>query len=117
MHREDLRPFIVILIALLLPVVAGPSVTRAQSPTSVDQIVAQKVQPMLPDDGSGGVAVGVRIDRKTSFFNFGIADRARNRPVTTDTIFDLASVGKVFATTLLAQAVRQGELTIQSPNT
>jgi beta-lactamase class C len=115
MHREDLRPFIVILIALLLPVVAGPSVTRAQSPTSVDQIVAQKVQPMLPDDGSGGVAVAIRIDGKTSFFNFGIADRARNRPVTADTIFDLASVGKVFATTLLAQAVRQGELGLDDP--
>ena len=115
MHGEDLRPFIVILIALLLPVVAGPSVARAQSPTSVDQIVAQKVQPMLPDDGSGGVAVAVRIDGKTSFFNFGIADRARNRRVTDDAIFNLASVGKVFATTLLAQAVRQGELGLDDP--
>jgi beta-lactamase class C len=115
MPVEDLRPFIAILIALVLPVVAGTSVAHAQSPTSVDQIVAQKVQPMLPDDGSGGVAVAVRIDGKTAFFNFGTADRARNRPVTADAIFNLASVGKVFATTLLAQAVKQGELAIDDP--
>ena len=114
MHGE-LRPFIAILIALLLPVVAGPSVAHAQSPTSVDQIVAQTVQPMLPDDGSGGVAVAVRIDGKTAFFNFGTADRASNRPVTADDIFNLASVGKVFATTLLAQAVKQGELALDDP--
>lgn len=118
MPGEDLRPFIAILTALLLPVVTGQSVAQAQSPTSVEHIVAQKVQPMLPEDASSGVAVAVRIDGKTEFFNFGTADRAKNRPVTADSVFNLASVGKIFATTLLAQAVKRGELgsTIQSPN-
>src|SRR3954470_14620060 len=83
MPGEDLRPFIAILTALLLPVVTGQSVAQAQSPTSVEHIVAQKVQPMLPEDASSGVAVAVRIDGKTEFFNFGTADRAktaRSRP-------------------------------------
>ena len=115
MPGEDLRPFIAILTALLLPVVTGQSVAQAQSPTSVEHIVAQKVQPMLPEDASSGVAVAVRIDGKTEFFNFGTADRAKNRPVTADSVFNLASVGKIFATTLLAQAVKRGELGLDDP--
>ena len=49
---------------------------------------------------------------KTSFFNYGMADNAQNRPVTADSIFNLGSVEKVFATTLLAQGVKQGELSL-----
>jgi beta-lactamase class C len=44
-----------------------------------------------------------------------MADNAQNRPVTADSIFNLGSVGKVFATTLLAQAIKQGELGLDDP--
>ena len=44
-----------------------------------------------------------------------MADDAQNRPVTADSIFNLGSVGKVFATTLLAQAVKQSELSLDDP--
>ena len=49
MPGEKLRPFIITLIALLLAVIAGPSVVRAQSTINVEQIVAEKVQPIVPD--------------------------------------------------------------------
>ena len=83
-----------------------------QAQVNVEQIVKQKVQPILPKSGGGGVAVAVRMDGKTSYFNYGMADNAQNRLVTADSIFNLGSVGKVFATTLLAQAVKQGELSL-----
>ena len=68
---------------------------------NIEQIVAQKVQPILPkNESGGGVAVAVRMNGKTSFFNYGMADNARNRQVAADSIFNLGSVGKVFATTL-----------------
>jgi beta-lactamase class C len=70
----------------------------------------------LPKNGQGGgVAVAVRMDGKTSFFNYGMANNAENRPVTGDSMFNLGSVGKVFATTLLAQAVKQSELSLDDP--
>jgi beta-lactamase class C len=88
----------------------------AYAQVNVEQIVTQKVQPILPKNGEGGgVAIAVRMDGKTSFFNYGIADDAQNRRVTADSIFNLGSVGKVFATTLLAQAVKQGELSLDDP--
>jgi beta-lactamase class C len=87
-----------------------------QAQVNVEQIVAQKVQPILPKNGSGGgVAVAVQMNGKTQFFNYGMADNAQNRPVTPDAIFNLGSVGKVFATTLLAQAVKNGELSLDDP--
>src|SRR5437773_11696640 len=92
------------------------SAGSARAQVNTEQIVAQKVQPILPKNGSGGgVAVAVRMNGKTSFFNYGMADIAQNRQVTTDSIFNLGSVGKVFATTLLAQAITQGELSLDDP--
>jgi beta-lactamase class C len=107
-----IRTDVVIVTAIGALLTAG----SAHAQVNVEQIVVQKVQPILPKNGSGGgVAVAVQMDGKTSFFNYGMADNAQNRPVTADSIFNLGSVGKVFATTLLAQAVKQGELRLDDP--
>jgi beta-lactamase class C len=102
-----------IVIATVMGALLAAGFVQAQ--VNVEQIVKQKVQPILPKGGGGGVAVSVGMDGKTSFFNYGMADNAQNRPVTPDSIFNLGSVGKVFATTLLAQAVKQGELSLDDP--
>jgi beta-lactamase class C len=107
-----IRTDVVIVIVIGALLACGP----AHAQVNVEQIVAQKVQPILPKNGEGGgVAVAVRMNGKTSFFNYGFADNAQNRQVTADSIFNLGSVGKVFATTLLAQAVKQGELSLDDP--
>jgi beta-lactamase class C len=104
-----------IVISTVIGVLLTAGSARAQA-LNVEQIVKQKVQPILPKNGEGGgVAVAVRMDGKTSFLNYGMADDAKNRPVTADSIFNLGSVGKLFATTSLAQAVKQGELSLDDP--
>src|SRR5499426_3319537 len=80
-----------------------------------ERIVARQVQSIVPPDGAGGVAVALRLDGRTAFFNYGWADRAGERRITTDTLFNLASLRKVFETTLLAQAVRKGDLSLEDP--
>ena len=83
---------------------------------NVEQIVAQNVQPILPANGKGGgVAVAVRMNGETRFFNYGFANDARNERVTADSIFNLGSVGKLFATTTLAETVKRGELSLDDP--
>src|SRR5213592_3476581 len=104
-----------ILIPTVIGVLLAAGAARAQQ-VNVEQIVAQKVQAILPENGKGGgVAVAVRMNGTTSFFNYGFANNAQNRRVTEDSIFNLGSVGKLFATTLLAQAVKQGELSLDDP--
>ena len=104
-----------ILIPTVIGVLLAAGAARAQQ-VNVEQIVAQKVQPILPENGKGGgVAVAVRMNGTTSFFNYGFANNAQNRRVTEDSIFNLGSVGKLFATTSLAEAVKQGQLILDDP--
>jgi beta-lactamase class C len=110
--RDAIRAAIVIVTVIGGLLGAGSAFAQV----NIEQIVAQKVQAILPKNGEGGgVAVAVRMGGKTSFFNYGMAYNAQNRPVTADSIFNLGSVGKVFATTLLAQAVKQGGLNLDDP--
>ena len=88
------RIFTILIGALLVAV-------PVRSQGNVEAIVAQNVRPILPGDGKGGdVAVAVRINSETRFFNYGFANDARNQRVTADSIFNLGPVGKVFATTI-----------------
>ena len=83
---------------------------------NVEAIIAQNVRSLLPQNGGGGgVAVAVRMNGKTQFFNYGFGNLSRNERVSADSIFNLGSVGKLFATTTLAEAVKRGELSLDDP--
>jgi beta-lactamase class C len=102
------------IFAILIGALLAAAPVRGQD--NVEAIVAQKVQPIVPGNGKGGgVAVAVRINGETRFFNYGFANDARNERVTADSIFNLGSVGKLFATTTLAEAVKRGELSLEDP--
>lgn len=84
MIRTDV--VIAAVIGALLAAAPAPAQVNPQQ-VNVEQIVRQKVQPILPENGKGGgVAVAVRMNGKTSFLNYGMADDAKNRPVTADSI-------------------------------
>jgi beta-lactamase class C len=107
-------PSIAPMIALAL-VAAPVEGSRAMTDGEVERLVAQDIKPIVPADGAGGAAVAVRIDGRTLFFNHGFADLAARRPVTSDSLFNLASVRKAFEAALLAEAVRRGELALDDP--
>src|SRR5215468_6716782 len=98
-----------VLAAAMIPAATAARADDAE----VGQIVRRHVQPMLI--AAGGMAVVVHIDDRTLFFNYGMADVARKEPITSDVLFNLASVTKVFISTLLAQAVKQGEVALDDP--
>ena len=81
----------------------------------VQQTIAQLIEPRLPNDGIGGAALAVRIDGRTSFFNYGSADTAQKRPITSDSLFNLASIRKLFEATVVAQAFARGDLAFDDP--
>ncbi|MFH4568637.1 class C beta-lactamase [Vibrio diabolicus] len=57
-----------------------------------------------------GLAVGVTIDGKRYFYNYGFADESKGSLVTNDTIFELGSISKTFAATLTGYAQEKGKL-------
>src|SRR4030095_6455388 len=55
------------------------------------------------------------MDGRTVFFDSGLTDVAKKRPVTSDSLFNLASISKVFDATLLAFLAKQGEINLDDP--
>src|SRR5262252_11168776 len=96
-------------------IAASAVVCHAQADSAVEQIVARRIQAVLPADHAAGAAVAVRIEGRTQFFNYGFADLANERRVTADTLFNLGSLRKVFEATLLAQAAEAGALSLDDP--
>lgn len=99
--------------ASIMALLAGPAAAQAEHPAQ--RVVTRHVQSIVPADGAGGIAVALRVAGRTSFFNYGWAERIAKRPITPDTLFNLASLRKIFETTLLAQGVRNGELGLDDP--
>jgi beta-lactamase class C len=97
-----------VLIGVLA--LAATSIARGGSDDDLARVVDRQVRSELED---AGVAVAVRANGQTSLFDYGMADAERR--VTSDTLFNLGSVGKVFDTTLLALADLQGELSLNDP--
>src|SRR5262245_42788050 len=93
---------------------AARAETRGHSEAEIEQVVRRHVQPMLIPAG-GMAVVTLSIDGRTLFFNYGMAEGTRKTPITSDSLFNLASVGKAFIATLLAQAVEQGEVSLDDP--
>ena len=104
---------------LVAALISGPIAVAGEGSRTdagaLQRIVTRHISTIVPADGAGGVAVAVLIDGRTSYFNYGWADRTGKRPITTDSLFALASLRKVFEATVLAQAVRQGELGLDDP--
>jgi beta-lactamase class C len=103
-----------IAAAMALLIAAGLAV-RADTDRAVERLVTQRIQEMLSPDGIGGAAVAVRIEGRTLFFNYGLSGPAGSQPITSDTLFNLASLRKVFEATVLADAVTRGELKLDDP--
>jgi beta-lactamase class C len=98
-----------ILIAAFVAILTVPS--WALTDRQVREALEDELDEILTKDNRpGGAAVVVRVDGRTLFFNFGTA--ARGKAITSDTLFNLASLGKTFDVTVLSMAVLQGELSL-----
>ena len=105
---------LLITVPLFSALLVTSAVTARFSMSSeVDHIVSRGIAPM--SGPNGGVAVAVQMGDRSLFFNYGYADQADNRPVTSDSLFNVGSVRKVFEATLVAQGVLHGEIRLDDP--
>ncbi len=81
----------------------------AQAPVEpTARVVKTAVGQWLEKFQPPGTIVVVHHEGKTDFFPFGEANRVRRIAVTPDSIFELASITKVFTTTSLAMEIEEG---------
>jgi len=88
---------------------------QAQMEAHVERIIAPAMSELVPKDGPGGVAVAVRMAGRTLYFNQGLTDQSTRQPITSDSLFNLASLRKPFEAVLVAQGVMRGELSLDDP--
>ena len=108
-----MRRFSLALIVAFFAFAALPA--AAQTDSDIERLVAREVPGILPADGIGGAALAVRAGGRTLFFNYGWADTAAKRPIDSDSLFNLASLRKLFEVTLIAHTAERGELRLDDP--
>ena len=90
------------------PPVSGPRLTDGQA--------AEKMRATLDQKSAAGefsgVALLARGDTTLLSRAWGLADRAKKTPMTTDTRLNLGSIGKLFTRTALAQLAQAGKLSL-----
>lgn len=76
----------------------------------LERIVDEAIRPLMEENSVPGMAVGITIQGKRFFFNYGLASKERRRKVTEDTLFEIGSISKTFTATLGAYAQVTGTL-------
>jgi CubicO group peptidase (beta-lactamase class C family) len=106
------------LAASLLPV--GPASTAASGDDAVADMIAtyrERIPELMAEQDVPGLAIAV-VDRERVLWAEGFGDRDdQGDPVTSDTIFGLQSMSKLFTATAVMRAVEAGRVDLDEPIT
>jgi D-alanyl-D-alanine-carboxypeptidase/D-alanyl-D-alanine-endopeptidase len=102
-----------LVLALILPVALAQSQPRAKLPSSpdIDHMLAARIAARQ----DVGIVVGVIEPNGRRIIAHGDMAQGGARRVDGDTLFEIASVTKVFTTLLLSDMVRRGEVALNDP--
>lgn len=78
-------------------------------------VVDQLINEFMHKQAISGVALALIDGESEQTISYGLADKSTQSPVTEHTIFELASVTKVFTTTALALHVLKGDMALDDP--
>ena len=82
----------------------------ASDEATIRAAIDAAVKPVIAQYGIPGLAVGVTIDGRRHFAEYGSASIKQKIPITRDTLFELGSISKTFTATLAALAEIDGKL-------
>ena len=81
-------------------------------PSKLDAVVREAARTLMQQNGVPGLAIAITVDGKQHFFNYGVASKQTQRPVSSDTLFEIGSISKTFTATLASYAQATGRLAL-----
>ncbi|UTV30648.1 class C beta-lactamase [Photobacterium atrarenae] len=103
------------LVVLVATSILGSAMAPVFAETNtefVQSVVDEKTKYLMDKYDIPGMSVAITVDGKQYFYNYGMADKERNQPVSENTIFELGSISKTFTATLAGYAQGQGNLSL-----
>jgi beta-lactamase class C len=79
---------------------------------SLRRTVDEAVQPIRQQYGVPGIAVGITVDGRHYFYNYGVASKDTRDPVTPQTLFEVGSFSKTVTATYACYAAERGALSL-----
>lgn len=75
------------------------------------------IKPLMQQYQIPGMAIAVSAGGETRYYNYGVASKQDNQPVTPQTLFEIGSLSKTFTATLASYAQQQGKIDFDAPVT
>jgi len=102
-------------VLLLFPFLANgqsekTSATTSDNRTKIQEQIDVVIRPVMQEFNIPGIAVAVTINGEHYFYNYGVASKATQTAVTSETIFELGSISKTFTATMASYAQVSGKL-------
>ena len=93
-------------------IATAANIVPAQAITDGDfkEMAAKVFLPVIEEYDIPGLAIGLTLNGKEFYFTHGEAVRQTHMPVTTETIFELGSISKLFNVSLAELAEQRGLL-------
>jgi CubicO group peptidase (beta-lactamase class C family) len=104
------RPIVVLLGCLSFTAHAG-----LPTDSEIHRIAEERVQAIAGPEGGMGIVIGVLDEQGPRVIAYGERDAADRRALDGDTVFEIASVSKVFTALLLEDMVRARQLALTDP--
>jgi beta-lactamase class C len=86
------------------------SITKVMAGELID--VQAAAEQVMQQYDIPGMAIAVTVNGRQHFYNYGVASKETALPVTSDTLFELGSISKIFTATLATFAEANGQLSL-----
>ncbi|MDF7811698.1 beta-lactamase family protein [Hymenobacter sp. YC55] len=103
------------VLALTFHFAIGQSTVPAANSYSkkqLDLVVQREGEAFIKEPTRVGLSIGIIKDKQTYFYNFGTTEKGTSKAPTQNTIYEIGSVSKTFASLLLAHAVTEKRVSL-----
>ncbi len=106
------------LVSIFVVLIGFTGYSLAQPRAAADDLVDIRsitdatIRPLMAEYDVPGLAVAITLNGQSHFFNYGVASRESNAPVSEETLFEVGSISKTFTATLTTYAQALGKLSL-----